>query len=120
MDSHIPKLQYESRRGPRETGDAEASVPASIMISCVKVAQRKPRPATISRIGGWNSDASRWQLSLDDAIAGIEQGKWSFYTLVNGQRMPVVIGQEPDGTKILKGESDGEQPTVLLGLPPLV
>lgn len=90
------------------------------MISCVKVAQRKPRPATIAKIGGWNPDASRWQLSLDDAIAGIEQGKWSFYTLVDGQRVPVVIGLQADGTKILKGQSDGEQANALLALPPLV
>ena len=94
-------------------------MPANIMISCVKVAQRKPRPA-VAKIGGWNPDASRWQLSIDDAIAGIEQGKWSFYTLVNGQRVPVVIGREPDGTKTLKGETDGDQPTALLTLPPLV
>ena len=95
-------------------------MPTNIMISCVKIAHRNPRPETIAKIGGWNPDASRWQLNLDDAIAGIEQGKWSFYTLVNGQRVSVVIGQEADGTKILKGETDGDRPTALLALPPLV
>lgn len=115
MDSDITRLQYD-RAGAE---GSEALVPANIMISCVKLTHRKPRPTTVARIGGWNPDASRWQLSLDDAIAGIEQGKWSFYTLVNGQRVGVVIGTEADGTKILKGETDGDQPNALLTLPPL-
>jgi len=87
------------------------------MISCVKIAQRKQEPASIAKIGGWNPDASRWQLSVNDAIAGIEQGKWSFYTLVDGQRVPVVVGQEADGTKMLNG--GGPWPNALLSLPPL-
>jgi len=89
------------------------------MISCVKIAQRKPKTTSIAKIGGWNPDASRWQLTVTDAIAGIEQGKWSFYTLLDGQRVPVVIGQEADGTKMLKGAGDGERANALLSLPPL-
>jgi hypothetical protein len=90
------------------------------MITCVKLAVREPRNATIAKIGGWNSDSSRWQLSLEDAIAGVEQGRWAFYTLVDGRRVPVVVGQDANGHKMLKAEGDGEQPTVLMSLPPLV
>jgi hypothetical protein len=90
------------------------------MITCVKLAKREPRTATIAKIGGWNADASRWQLSLEDAIAGIEQGKWSFYTLVDGRRVPVVVGKDAQGHKVLKAEGDNEQPSVLMTLPPLV
>jgi hypothetical protein len=90
------------------------------MITCVKLAVREPRNTTIAKIGGWNADSSRWQLSLQDAIAGIEQGKWSFYTLVDGRRVHVVVGQDADGHKVLKAEGDGEQPSVLMSLPALV
>ena len=72
----------------------------------------------IDAIGGatGSKDGGRWKLLLDEAIAGIESDKWSFWTKGGGTPVNVIIAQR-NGRKYLKTENDGQEPNNLLSLP---
>lgn len=95
----------------------EAAVPRSLMISCIRPALSSSADTPISAIGGRNGDTTPWRLSLDDAILGVEQGRWAFHTLVEDRRVSVVVARSGNGRKYLKTEIDGELPQHLLTLP---
>jgi len=88
----------------------------SVQIECINKRPRLDPHERISSIGGRNADGKRWKLSLDAAIEGIEQGKWTFWTLGGGQRANVVIAYH-NMNKYLKTVADGAQPDNLLALP---
>ena len=70
----------------------------------------------IDSIGGYGPSA--WTLTLDDAIAGIEDGKWRFWTTDTGRNSVwVIVAQRRNGIKYLKTEADGIEPNNLLALP---
>ena len=90
----------------------------SVRIGCVNKRERQNPGEHITHVGGVNGDGSRWRLSEEDAIAGIEAGKWSFYVeRPAGHRVGVVIAVSPHGRKYLKTVADGEVPNNLLSLP---
>lgn len=80
-----------------------------IQIQCINRTTRTDPHQRISHIGGVKADGKRWKLTLDEAIAGIESGKWTFYTYVNGRRADVIIATH-NGHK-------GLHPDNLLALP---
>lgn len=74
----------------------------------------------IDKIGGRvgaQASGGPWSLSLDDAIAGIESGKWAFWTQGGGRATNVIVARRANGRKYLKTEADGIEPNNLLALP---
>lgn len=89
----------------------------AIEILCINKTDRMNAHERIRNIGGLNSDGKRWRLTLAEAIAGIKEGKWSFYVSKNGHTVSVVVAKSAAGHEYLKTTADGEQPNNLLSLP---
>jgi hypothetical protein len=88
----------------------------SLRISCIQAIARRDPLERIKKVGGTNPDGSRWWLTLDEAIAGIEARRYGFYVLVEGRRVDVLVA-EHRGRWYLKTELDGDSPDKLLVLP---
>ncbi|MEX2113858.1 MAG: DUF3892 domain-containing protein [Pirellulales bacterium] len=71
----------------------------------------------ITHIGGVNDDKTRWKVTQESAIEGIENGTWKFWVSVGGESVWVVVGKSRFGNKYLKTENDGDEPNNLLSLP---
>jgi len=89
---------------------------SSVEIRCVSKRDRQNPHERISHVGGVNDDGTRWKLTLDDAIAGIDAGKWAFWTKGGGKTADVIIATH-NGHKYLKTTNDGVHPDNLLALP---
>ena len=87
----------------------------NIEIKCIKKTIRIDSHERIHGVGGVNPNGTNWYLPLDNAIAGIESGKWKFFTSVAGRSVWVVIAVH-NGHKYLKTEADGIHPNNLLAL----
>jgi hypothetical protein len=89
----------------------------SVRVDCVNKTNRTDPHERISHVGGPNPYGTRWKLAEDEAIAGIERGRWSFYVeRPAGHRIAVVVASRL-GRKYLKTVADGERPDNLLALP---
>lgn len=88
-----------------------------IEIQCINKTDRYNPHERIQRIGGINPDGSRWSLSQQDAVAGIEQGKYEFYVSRGGRTVAVLVALSATGHKYIKTVADGQQPDNLLSLP---
>ena len=90
---------------------------ARIEIRCINKTDRYDPHDRIKNVGGVNGDGTRWRLTQEQAIVGIETGKWTFFVQRQGSAVRVVIAVSRFGNKYLKTEADGEQPNNLLSLP---
>lgn len=85
-------------------------------VKCINKSDRFDPHERIRAIGGVNPSGTNWKLSQQDAINGIEAGKWAFYVSVRGKAVNVIVAISRFGHKYLKTEADGEQPNNLLSL----
>ena len=85
-------------------------------ISCINKTDRTSAHERISRIGG-NAGSTRWTLSLNDAVAGIQNGTYAFFVNVNNREVDVIVARSVYGHFYLKTTNDGDQPNNLLSLP---
>ena len=85
-------------------------------VKCINKTDRYNAHERIRAIGGVNPNGTNWKLTQEEAIQGIEAGKWSFYVAVRGHIVNVIVAVSRFGNKYLKMEADGEQPNNLLSL----
>lgn len=85
-------------------------------IKCINKTDRYDAHERIRNVGGFDNSKA-WKITQEEAILGIESGKWRFYVSVAGNSVWVVVAISRYGHKYLKTEADGEQPDNLLSLP---
>lgn len=87
-----------------------------VQITCIRKADRNNPWERITHVGGANADGSRWLLTQEAAIVGIEARKWRFWVAGNSNHVWVIVAVSRFGNKYLKTEADGEDPNNLLSL----
>ena len=88
---------------------------ADAQIQCINKSDRMNPHERIQRVGGRNTDGTRWEMPLAAAIRWIRDGN-RFWVHVNGKSVWVTIARSAAGHEYLKTEADGEQPNNLLSL----
>ena len=113
---HIPTfLVGFANANPARHGDL--AVTARYRICCVTRSALLNHDRRIRGIGGVNPDGAHWQISEAQAIAAIEEGRWSFFVEREGRDLPVVIAVSKYGLKYIKAAEDALHPDGLLALP---
>jgi len=87
-----------------------------VEIQCINKSDRLNPHERILYVGGVHG-GSRWRMSQEDAIKGIEAGTYSFHVSRGGRTARVIVAKSAYGHKYIKTEADGEQPDNLLSLP---
>lgn len=86
-------------------------------ILCINKSNRTNPHERITHVGGQNPNGTSWRLPQEEAITGIESGKWAFYVVRGGNQVAVIVAVSRYGNKYLKTVADSEQPDNLLSLP---
>jgi hypothetical protein len=85
---------------------------ARLRVICIR--KRGDHYDAHERIQGIGGDG--WYHAEDSAIADLEAGTSTYYVLVDGREVNVVVASH-NGRKYLKTEADGYSPNNLLALP---
>jgi hypothetical protein len=92
-------------------------MPELHQVRCITKSDRYSPHERIRAIGGRNPDGnSSWYLTQEQAIEGIESGRWAFFVDRGGAVVDVIVATSSRGNKYLKTAADGEQPNNLLSL----
>ena len=87
-----------------------------VRIYCINKIDRGNPYEAITHIGGKNSDGTRWKVTQQGAIKGIEDGTYDFYVNVNNDPVDVIVAVSAQGNKYIKTVADGDLPNNLLSL----
>jgi hypothetical protein len=87
----------------------------NVQISCIDKRQHYNPHERIEGVGGMYA-GKPWKPTETEAMAGIKEGRWKFYTSVNGRSVWVIIAIH-NGREYLKTEADSYEPNNLLSLP---
>jgi hypothetical protein len=109
-------LREMVRGGNTRSLPEEGNMTDRLKVGCINKRDRQSRHERIHSIGGNNGDGTRWKLTEEEAIAGIESGKWSFYTVGGGESANVIIANHL-GRKYLRTDRDSTIRDNLLSLP---
>lgn len=85
-------------------------------VKCINKSDRMNSHERITHIGGQDSNGNIWKLSQEEAINGIETGKWAFFVNRGGRTADIVVAKSRYGNKYIKTVADGESPDNLLSL----
>lgn len=85
-------------------------------VKCINKSHKESSNGNIQSIGGLNSNGTRWRITQERAIEGIESGKWEFYVNNNGHEVNVIVLSQ-NGRKFLKTKNDGFESNNLSNLP---
>lgn len=88
-------------------------MPVQHEVRCVKRTDDGAPHDRITHIGGLNDNYTRWQVTQEEAIAGIETGKWAFYVARAGHTVDVIVATTRFGAKYLTTAADGARPDPL-------
>lgn len=86
-------------------------------ILCIRKSDRMEPHGRITHIGGLNDRGQRWFISQEEAIQGIETGKWQFQLRIRGRNVPIIVALSGEGQKYLTTPADRIHPNDLLSLP---
>lgn len=90
---------------------------ASHEIKCINKLDRSNIHERILHIGGLNPNNSRWKITQEAAIEGIENNTWSFYVKQGINKVDVIIATSAAGYRYLKTKNDSTESNNLLSLP---
>jgi hypothetical protein len=85
-------------------------------ILCIK-GQNHPNQNKLSFIGGKNPLGETWMLGVDQAIMGIESGKWEFYVNWEKESFEIEIQLDSENQKSLGTPKMPNQENLLFQLP---
>ena len=89
----------------------------SNQVLCINKSDRMNPHERITHIGGINDNGQRWWITQEEAIQGIESGRWQFHVRVGLRDVKVIVAISQYGNKYLWTEADEYQPNNLLSLP---
>jgi hypothetical protein len=83
-------------------------------ILCINKADRNNPWERITHIGGLNPNGTRWRLTQEEAIEGINSGKWRFWVASKPKSVWVEVAVSRFDNEYLTTEADGESQNNLL------
>jgi hypothetical protein len=80
-------------------------------VTCINKPDRNSAVEAITHIGG-----ETWKWPVERAITAIENGEWTFYTMVGGKKAIIAVRTSARGRNFLQTHADNQWNNNLLAL----